>query len=198
MGTELSQPLSVSSTQSSPDAVLPNGIKRINSEMQRKFQSTSGSRVNLRILIRGDRAVGKTALFKRLEEQLFVEEHFPTPEIQVTHIPWSYKTSDEVVKVELWDVVDKALKTSDLPSLLLNTSAGKFDATSVDLYRAANAVIIIVDPTRRWTLEYVEQMISTIPENISILILVNFIFWDFSFNFSEFFGECDSSNNFWS
>lgn len=40
----------------------------------------------VKILIRGDRGVGKTALFRRLEGGPFVEEHIPTPEVQVTHV----------------------------------------------------------------------------------------------------------------
>lgn len=61
------------------------------------------------MVIRGSRGVGKSALFHRLQGKPLPAEYTPTPEIQIGQIKWTYKSSDDRIRVEIWDVVDRVL-----------------------------------------------------------------------------------------
>ncbi|KAL0484901.1 Rab-like protein [Acrasis kona] len=82
-------------------------IQRVDTEMRRKMQKNTGSRFNMKVVLRGDRNVGKSCLMRRLQGQGFNEAYIPSESITTAHIHWNYKASDDVVVVEVWDVVDK-------------------------------------------------------------------------------------------
>ena len=177
-GAPTSPAASSAPQQATPNSALPKGVKRMAPELQKKFASANAAQ-NMRILIRGARGVGKSSLFSRLEGGPFSDEHVPTPEVQVTHIAWNYKMSDEVVKVEVWDVVDQGFDDPSASSGLPSHPAGALlsrrasvDAASMDIYRGAHAVILVCDPCRRETLQYCEQLLPTIPPQMAVLLLV--------------------------
>ncbi|KOX79088.1 Rab-like protein 1 [Melipona quadrifasciata] len=126
--------------------------------LQRKF--AKGVQYNMKIIIKGDRNVGKTCLFHRLQGQKFIEEYIPTEEIQVTSIQWNYKATDDIVKVEVWDVVDKGRRRKKLEEFL-------------DVYKGTNGVIIIMDITKSWTFDYVQRELPKIPSHIPVIVLGN-------------------------
>ena len=59
--------------------------------------------------MRGARKTGKSALLGRLQGKPFEPEYTPSPEIATAFIKWSYKSSDDKIRVEVWDVVDRTL-----------------------------------------------------------------------------------------
>lgn len=63
----------------------------------------------VKVVIRGARKTGKTALLARLQGKPLPPEYTPTPEIQTATITWAYKNSDDKIKVEVWDAVDRVL-----------------------------------------------------------------------------------------
>lgn len=160
------------------DRNIPAGLQSMNQSLQRRF--AKGVQYNMKIVIRGDRNTGKSALWHRLQGKKFLEEYIPTQEIQVTSIHWNYKTTDDVVKVEVWDVVDKAgkgkrrgenLKLENEPQESDTELA--LDAEFLDVYKNCNGVIMMFDITKQWTFNYILRELPKVPTHIPVCVLGN-------------------------
>ncbi|XP_045145040.1 rab-like protein 6 isoform X2 [Echinops telfairi] len=135
--------------------------------------------VIVKIVIRGDRNTGKTALWHRLQGKPFLEEYIPTQEIQVTSIHWNYKTTDDIVKVEVWDVVDKGkckkrgegLKMENDPQEADSELA--LDAEFLDVYKNCNGVVMMFDITKQWTFHYILRELPKVPTHVPVCVLGN-------------------------
>lgn len=109
------------------------------------------------------------------------------PRVQVTSIQWSYKTTDDIVKVEVWDVVDKAKLRKKIAGLKLDNTLNKIneeaddesepalDAEFIDVYKGTNGVIMLFDVTKSWTFEYVQRELPKVPSHIPVLVLANHV-----------------------
>ncbi|XP_028164413.1 rab-like protein 6 [Ostrinia furnacalis] len=155
----------------------------MSSSLQKKF--SRGVHFNMKILIKGDRNVGKSCLLQRLQGGPFIEDYVPTDQIQVAPINWTYKNTDYIVKVEVWEVVDKG-RTKKKPPLglkLENQTAPAapeegyetpvLDATFLDVYKNASGVILMLDITKPWTFEYVVKELSRVPADLPVVVLGN-------------------------
>lgn len=137
--------------------------------------------ITVKIIIKGDRNVGKTCLFHRLQGQKFVEDYVPTEEIQVASIQWNYKATDDVVKVEVWDVVDRGRRRKKIDGLKMDNVLSAenvieepaLDAEFLDVYKGTNGVIIIMDITKQWTFDYVQRELPKVPGHIPVIVLGN-------------------------
>ncbi|KAK3239795.1 hypothetical protein CYMTET_50303 [Cymbomonas tetramitiformis] len=175
---------------------------KLDIETNRKFGK--GADYNLKILIRGDRNVGKTVLLRRLRGGTFQEEYVPTEEISTAHINWQAKGfPEDRVKLEVWDVVDKSPPKKYNDALKINGSENSLsaqmrktstymsrqevastkqaahsvqplDAQAVDVYRGCHAVLFVVDPSKKWTYEYVHREMPRVPVHIPVGICLNF------------------------
>ncbi|XP_058633546.1 rab-like protein 6 isoform X2 [Onychostoma macrolepis] len=170
------------------DKNIPAGLQSMNQSLQRKF--AKGVQYNMKIVIRGDRNTGKSTLWHRLQGKKFQEEYIPTQEIQVTSIHWSYKTTDDVVKVEVWDVVDKGqkiplpegvgkgkkrgetLKLENEPQETESELA--LDAEFLDVYKNCNGVILMFDITKQWTYNYILRELPKVPTHVPVCVLGNY------------------------
>ncbi|BHF69909.1 Rab-like protein 6 [Sparganum proliferum] len=152
-------------------------------ELQRRF--ANGVKYNMKLVIRGDRRTGKTALFTRLKGEPFSPDYTATDEIQVACILWGYKETDEVVKVEVWDVVDKGKPRNLTQGSRLPRYARKLmkeaqpppsaclDSTFIDVYKGASGVLLIFDMTKRSSFEYVRRELPRVPSTLPVLVLAN-------------------------
>ena len=144
----------------------------------------------VKIIIRGDCNTGKTCLWLRLQGQQFKETYETSDEIKVANINWNYKLGDtDIVKVEIWDVVDKSKKKRSLAtgnrlkvdnSDASNASSqtqipieASLDAEFIDVYKNCHGCIMVYDITKQWTWDYIERELPKIPSHIPVLILGN-------------------------
>lgn len=132
----------------------------------------------VKIIIKGDRNVGKSCLLERLQGRGFIETYTPTEEIQVASIQWSYKTTEDIVKVEVWDVVDRGKARVRDSGLKLSSGSTvpetpALDAEFLDVYKGTHGVILMMDITKNWTFDYVSKELAKIPADIPVLLLGN-------------------------
>lgn len=133
----------------------------------------------MKIIIKGDRNVGKSCLLERLQGKGFVETYTPSEEIQVASIQWSFKATEDIVKVEVWDVVDRGKARARQSGLKLMSNAPvvpetpALDAEFVDVYKGTHGVILMMDITKSWTFDYVSKELPKIPDDVPVLLLGN-------------------------
>jgi GTPase SAR1 family protein len=144
----------------------------------------------VKIVIKGDYNVGKSSLWSRLQGQPFKEQYESSDEIKVANINWNYKLTDDIVKVEVWDVVDRSKKkrtqqpqTVNSNTLKLDNSESQgpktnniepsLDAEFIDVYKNANGCIMVYDITKQWTWDYIERELPKIPSHLPVLIIGN-------------------------
>ncbi|TRZ01299.1 hypothetical protein DNTS_018630 [Danionella cerebrum] len=120
------------------DRNIPAGLQSMNQSLQRRF--AKGVQYNMKIVIRGDRNTGKSALWHRLQGKKFLEEYIPTQEIQVTSIHWNYKRRGKRR--------GENLKLENEPQEQSETEMA-LDAEFLDVYKNCNGVILMFDITKQ-------------------------------------------------
>ncbi|XP_021462081.2 rab-like protein 6 isoform X2 [Oncorhynchus mykiss] len=168
------------------DKSIPAGMQSMNQSLQRRF--AKGVQYNMKIVIRGDRNTGKSTLWHRLQGKKFTDDYIPTQEIQATSIHWNYKTTDDVVKVEVWDVVDKGQKyplpegvgrgkkrgdTLKVENEPQESDEVALDAEFLDVYKNCNGVIMMFDITKQWTFNYILRELPKVPTHVPVCVLGN-------------------------
>ncbi|XP_028353450.1 rab-like protein 6 isoform X2 [Physeter macrocephalus] len=91
-----------------------------------------------------------------------------------------YNTTDDIVKVEVWDVVDKgkckkrgdALKMDNDPQEAESEMA--LDAEFLDVYKNCNGVVMMFDITKQWTFHYILRELPKVPMHVPVCVLGNY------------------------
>ena len=147
-----------------------------------------GVRYNMKILIRGQRKTGKTQLLRRLQGLGFVADYTATPEISTAHLIWTCPATDEKVKVEFWDVVDKGIQPqASWAGITANGKAVEsaqeqsqqenvvlLDAETIDVYRGCDGVVLLHDPSRPETMAYSAGLLKELDADIPAIVVANF------------------------
>ncbi|XP_055627595.1 rab-like protein 6 [Toxorhynchites rutilus septentrionalis] len=158
-------------------AGVPESVgQQMSDSLRKKF--SRGVQYNMKVIIKGDRNVGKSCLLERLQGKAFLEQYNPTEQIQVASIQWSFKATDDIVKVEVWDVVDRGKSKQKTSVLKLNTDSQVedipvLDAEFLDVYKGTHCVIMMMDITKAWTFDYVCRELPKVPAEIPVLLLGN-------------------------
>lgn len=87
-----------------------SGVDSVSNE-QKKLQRSLHPNYTMRVVVKGEKCCGKTCLIRMLQQEPFVEQYNATQSIAATHLDWCYKSTNEQVRVEVWDVVDQAKNT---------------------------------------------------------------------------------------
>ncbi len=156
-----------------------NDIRKKDDQFRRRMLMQKCQRYNLKIVVRGSRGTGKTNLIRRLQAKEFVKTHEKTKEIQVSRIKWSSSVSkSDIVKVEVWDVVDEAIADDEKKTTTIPDQGSHkimpLDASTVDVYKNTDVAIFMIDPFRRDSFEYVTSSISKVPSSVLVVLLLNF------------------------
>jgi hypothetical protein len=121
----------------------------------------------VKIVIRGDRRAGKSALLAALQGLPFASAYTPTDdEIKVANVAWSYKTADDLVRVEVWDVVDRSSRRNQHPDQPCA------DAAFLDVYKGAHGAILVYDMANRMSFHYAQHELARVPADLPVLLLV--------------------------
>lgn len=162
------------------------------------------------MIIKGDKGVGKTSLFNRLQGKPFKAEHVPTTALQSAKVSWNYRASHNVVNLEVWDCVDvsdarnsqnkSSNNGSDLsssgsskPSNMFDeldldsvpvagrtpagsskTQLGDITSSVVDVLRGTHAVVLVFNPMKKSSWDYVKRELHDIPQKVQVLVMANF------------------------
>lgn len=174
---------------------LGSGIWPLSPLMREEMKK--GIRYNMKVILRGPRATGKTTLLARLSGHSFSSSYYPSTEIGATTLRLLGESCapQHGTKVDIWDVVDEGRHRSGPPPRITpghQTAQSSFlsahmhpqqvqdmvrtaaDARSIDVYQGCQLVMFLIDPRRRETFDYAIQHAQQVPFTTCVLFLLNF------------------------
>ena len=138
---------------------LVRGYQKVDYEIKLKKQIPKG-KYGLKLIIIGDYKVGKTAITKQFIENSFDERYLPTMHLKV--LKKDIKIDEAEITLVIWDIGGQAFHMSPYRD---------------QFYQGAQIAILLVDRTRKNTLENVElwfnDALKSIPNHIPFILIGN-------------------------
>ncbi len=116
--------------------------------------------INKKICMVGAFAVGKTSLVKQFVEGIFDDKYHTTIGVKIDKKIIEKDSDTETVQLMIWDIEGVDVFTNLKPTYL----------------RGSSGIVLVVDGTRRKTLEPAEEIINIVQEHlgdIPIILLIN-------------------------
>mmetsp|Transcript_90753 Transcript_90753/g.135966 ORF Transcript_90753/g.135966 Transcript_90753/m.135966 type:complete len:416 (+) Transcript_90753:1-1248(+) len=119
----------------------------------------------------GDKSTGKSSLYNMLQRKHFEESYTHTTQNQSAQIPWEFRLSEVEVSIKIREIVQP--RTKQRTGELKTKDSGQSVQVSV-ITPAVHAIIFMIDPRKKYTLEYVERELKQIEHEPQILLVSNF------------------------
>ena len=148
-----------------------------------------GYQFRMKVVVRGDKNTGKTQLWNRLLGKGFNAGYQQTSETKIGSITWDYQSTNDVINVEIWDLVDSTRKKKRRDGFKLSNADDEDDGlygaesadpenrvyTTEEAMRGAAGVIFMFDPSKKWTWEYVQREVpGALATGAFVLIVANY------------------------
>ncbi|CAC9553041.1 conserved hypothetical protein [Leishmania infantum JPCM5] len=168
---------------------LGSGVWPLSAQVREEMKR--GTRYNMKVVLRGTRATGKSTLMARLSGHPLPARYTPSTEIiaSTMRLQGELCAPHEGTKVDIWEVVEEGRQRSTSSSSA-NTGAAMAghiptvqlhealrvaaDARLLDMYAGCQLVIFMIDPRQRSSWEYAKQETLHVPPTSCILYALNF------------------------
>ncbi|KAG5490786.1 hypothetical protein JKF63_00908 [Porcisia hertigi] len=168
---------------------LGSGVWPLSPQVQEEMKK--GTRYNMKVVLRGTRATGKSTLLARLSGHPLPTRYTPSTELiaSTMRLQGEQCAPHEGTKVDIWEVIEEGRQRSastfsantgsktalHIPTAQLHEALRvAADARSLNVYDGCHLVIFMIDPSQRSSWEYAKQETLQVPPTTCVLYALNF------------------------
>lgn len=165
---------------------LGSGVWPLSAQVREDMKR--GTRYNMKVVLRGTKATGKSTLLARLTGHPLPPAYTPSAELVAStmRLQGEHTAPHEGVKVDIWEAVEEGRQRSasssspnaaarNVPSVQLQEALRvAADARLLDVYANAHLTIFLIDPRQRSSWEYAKQETLHVPPTCCVLYALNF------------------------
>ncbi|KAG5489792.1 hypothetical protein GH5_00674 [Leishmania sp. Ghana 2012 LV757] len=168
---------------------LGSGVWPLSAQVREEMKM--GTRYNMKVVLRGTRATGKSTLMARLSGHSLPARYNPSTDLiaSTMRLQGEHCAPHEGTKVDIWEVVEECRQQSSSSSsasastrMAVNIPTAQLqealrvaaDARLLDVYAGCQLVIFMIDPRQRNSWEYAKQETLHVSPTTCILYALNF------------------------